>query len=199
MLLRAAVATAAGFLLATGSATAARADAFRHRDLTGDGVFITEDTSGATSRAVDPTRRRADIEHFTVLHERWVVSAATTVRSMSGPESDWIATIVTSKGDRLRVVYRVSDRMRVPCETFLEVRLNGRRTTCRGLHATRTPSGIIAKVPTRCLGTPWKVRVGVSATGIYQTYDPKTYSEDEALRSAAVDLDEPRLSPWIAR
>jgi len=68
---------------------------------------------------------------------------------------------------------------------------------CDGLRVSRTSSGMIAKVPTRCLGNPWKVRVGVNALTGYRASQGS--GMDDAMRNGTVTQNAPTMTPWIAR
>ena len=190
---RAALALAAVLSLAAGTSSGAYADSFRHRDATGDVRFI---PSGSTVSGsyINPQKRDPDIEHYTVLHSRWKVTVATTIREVNPYANGWRAFIETSKGDHL-IVSRSNDEFTGKPELGL-VRNDG-PFTCRGIYVSRTSSGIIAKVPTRCLGNPWKVRVGVLVLSEYGCCGGSGY--DDPLRNGAITENEPRMSPWIAR
>ena len=179
-----------GLSLAAGT-TAAHADAFRHRDATGD-VRVTRGATDTTG-AVESTWRPADIQQFTVLHGRWALSIATTLRDLRGFEDRWQARIVTSKGDTFYVNRLHLEGYPGP---FSTVARDGKHFECDGIYVSRTTSGVIAKVPTRCLGNPWKVRVGVYAESTLSDADDTGH--DDALLTGRY-ADRPALSPWIAR
>jgi len=183
--------------LAAGTATAARADAYRHRDPTGD-VLVSTAGSSSPVRTLDHSQRRPDIQKLTVLHTRWTVSVATTLRGLDGIDDTWTATVVTSKGDRFRFGRAVSTGASNPSMTFVFASRNGYHFTCDGITTSRTSSGVIAKVPTRCLGNPWKVRVGDQADTTYNEIDDVN-GYDDALRAGAFTDSKPALSPWIQR
>jgi len=189
----AAIAGLVALALVAGTATAAHADAFRHDDATGD-VIVTVPGSPGTSH-VDPSQTTPDLQNLTVLHGRWIVSVATALRGLEGNgTSTWVATIVTSKGDRFDV-YRGARYF----DPSVRMKRNGTLFTCDGLYVHRTSVGVIAKVPTRCLGTPWKVRVGVLARTDYGSEKRPPQGHDDVLRNGVVSYGNPALSSWIAR
>jgi len=185
--------------LAAGTATAAHADSFRHQDATGDVVVTTSGSPDETH--VDPMLALPDFYNLTVLHSRWTVSVATVLHSVDGYRSTWTATIVTSKGERFQVIYGRSNAG-PSALVYLSLVHNGFHRKCDGLHVARTtPSstskGVIAKVPTRCIDNPWKVRVGVQDHTVYG--DDQARGHDDVLRNGAFTYYRPALSPWIAR
>jgi len=183
--------------LVASSATVAHADAFRHTDATGD-VVVTHTGSPGTSE-VKPNLALPDFENLTVLHSRWTLSVATALRELEGGFTTWTSTIVTSKGDRFDVIRLGIAEYPKVIASYRIVR-NGYRFTCNGLYVGRTPSGIIAKVPTRCLGNPWKVRVGVLAHADYgDGAEPHSTGHDDVLRNGIFTYRNPALSSWIAR
>lgn len=181
--------------LAAGTATAAHADSFRHQDATGDVVVTTTSSPGASGVESWGT---PDLQNLTVLHSRWTLSVATAVRGLGGNDN-WTATIVTSKGDRFQVTR--AELLGVPPTSTVSVRVfrNGHSFSCDGLAVSRTSSGVITKVPTRCLGNPWKVRVGVMTHAVYGDDAVERRGHDDVLRNGAFTYYRPALSPWIAR
>ncbi|RNL79345.1 hypothetical protein [Nocardioides marmorisolisilvae] len=196
--LRAVLAAVASLTLLAGTASAAHADAFRHRDPTGDVLISTADENGP-HYSHDSRRRLPDIQQFTVLHTRWTVSVATALRGLDAIDDAWSATVVTSKGDRFQVGRNVSTGSLDGFTPFVTASRNGYHFKCDGITATRTRSGVIAKIPTRCLGNPWKVRVGVQASSTYAECCPEVTGLDDALLNGAYTDRKPALSPWIAR
>lgn len=193
-------------------ATGAHAETFRHQDATGDvdvvDVRYSGGGTGSRTTSVDPAERLGDIQRFTVQHTRWSLSIATTLRAWDDEnENGWSASVVTSAGERYEVSRVNPELAREPVRVRLErVREGGEGTapvSCDGLRVSRTPDGVVAKVPTRCLRTPWKVRVGVLAANGYEVRpDQERYRgvADDALRDGGARTDRtPRLSPWIAR
>lgn len=193
---RAAFALATVASMTLGTATVARADSFRHHDAVGD-VVVTIPGSPGTSY-VDPELRTPDLQNLTVLHSRWTVSVATALRGLeSNGTSTWVATIVTSRGDRFDVNRGAAGWP--GSMTGVTILRNGTHVTCDGLYVHRTSAGVIAKVPTRCLGTPWKVRVGVLANARYGSPKQAPGGHDDVLRTGIFTYHQPALSPWIAR
>ena len=192
---RAVLSGCAALALAAGTATSAHADSFRHRDPTGD-VSITSVSESGTKAYLDSRRPKPDILQYTVVHGRWTVSVATALRGLDAIDDDWSATIVTSRGDRFEV-YRADSSAEI--KTFFGATRNGYHFTCDGITVNRTSSGVIAKVPTRCLGNPWKVRVGVQASSTYAECCPEVTGFDDALRDGAYTDRKPALTSWIAR
>ncbi|RNL80068.1 hypothetical protein [Nocardioides marmorisolisilvae] len=198
---RAAVALAAAISFTVGTAAMSQADSFRHQDATGDVVVTTTGSPGDTH--VDPDLALPDFQKLTVQHSRWNVRVATVLRSVDGYGSTWTATIVTSQGERFQVTY---GRSEAGPQALVHVSLvhNGYHSTCDGLHVSRTTptatsKGVIADVPTRCLGNPWKVRVGVQAHTVYSDDAVEHRGHDDVLRTGAFTYYKPALSPWIAR
>jgi hypothetical protein len=64
-----------------------------------------------------------------------------------------------------------------------------------------TSSGVVARVPRVCLGTPYRVRVGVQ-TEVDQVIDSEfnvgRTGADDLLRNGKVTRLRPAYSPWIA-
>ncbi|MBZ5734087.1 hypothetical protein K8Z61_06220 [Nocardioides sp. TRM66260-LWL] len=193
---RAAAATATLALLAAGTVTA-HADAYRHRDATGD-VTVTSDTAAQGTRTrVDPGQRNPDLTNLTIQHTRYKVTVATAARAYGGIDDNWHARIVTSKGDRFDLTRSVSTGAEDPSKPFIGVTRNGYRVSCDGIVVSRTSSGVIAQVPTRCLGRPWKVRAGVVAQVYYRESGEGDQSgRDDVLRDRAASTT-PALSPWV--
>lgn len=196
-----ALAFAAGLALVAGSATAADAEGFRHQDATGDVVVSTTGSPGSSH--VEPLLALPDFQSLTVLHSRWTLSVATVLRAVDGYHATWTATIATSSGERFQVLYGRSD---AGPSALVDVALihNGYHRTCDGLHVSRTTpgagsKGVIAKVPTRCLGNPWKVRVGVQAQTVYGDDATEHRGHDDVLRNGTFTYYQPALSPWVAR
>jgi len=200
MTIRSLLAAAAGLValaLVAGTATAAQGDAFRHTEATGEVYVTLTDTPDLSFVATSETA--PDFQNLTVLHSRWTLSVATALRGLEGAFNKWAATIVTSKGDRFDVIRLGGAKYPRSTASYQIVR-NGYRFTCDGLIVSRTPSGVIAKVQTRCLGNPWKVRVGVLARTDYKGGSESHWvGHDDVLRDGAVSFYKPALSPWIAR
>lgn len=196
-MVRAAFALAGILSLAVGTTTVAQADSFRHHDATGD-VIVTRHPGGGTTHTVEPNQRRPDFENLTVLHTRWIASIATSLRGFDGIDDNWSATILASNGDRFVVYRAVSTGSGDGFTPFFGLTRNGYRLKCEGLYVSRTSSGVIAKVPSRCLGDPWKVRVGVLADTVYDEYND-IYGDDDVLRNGGFTDRKPALGPWIAR
>jgi hypothetical protein len=106
---------------------------------------------------------------------------------------------VTSKGERFDVSRFGSGEYPRTVASYHIIH-NGHGITCDGLVVSRTGSGVIAKVPTRCLDTPWKVRVGVLAHAEYNDgAEPHWSGDDDVLRVGAFTNRKAALSSWIAR
>jgi hypothetical protein len=193
--LRAALTASASLALLVGTAGPSHAGAFRHRDATGDVLVRTTDERGP-HYSHDSRRLLPDIQQFTVLHSRWTVSVATALRGLDAIDDRWGATVVTSKGDRFDI-YRAESSAEIA--PFFGATRNGYRFKCDGIKVLRTSSGVIAKIPTRCLGNPWKARVGVQASSTYGECCPEIDGFDDALRAGAYADGHPALSSWIAR
>lgn len=188
---RTALTLTAGLSVALGTAAAAHAGAFRHRDATGD-VLVTYQAHGIErieSRRLDP-----DVEQFTVTHNRWAVTVATTLRAFKTENNGWRAYLLTSKGERYQVSRGLNDAGTKVTYYFFGP---GGPVKCAGVYASRTASGIIAKVPTRCLGSPWKVRVGVQASAEYVR--AQSSGVDDAMRDRGFSYSAIGMSPWVAR
>lgn len=180
------------------TAPAAEADTFLHRDASGDVVVqMTDNESGEQTYYAGPRRTAPDLVQLTVVHERSSLSIATTVRALNEAANNWFVSIVTSKGDEFTLQRSIGPDIGTTPVVLLT--RNDERFECRGLHVSRTSSGIIAKVPTRCLGTPWKVRVGVQAISLDEKRPFELQAQDDVLRVGKVDYGRPSMSAWIAR
>jgi len=183
--------------LVAGTTTAAYADSFRHTDATGDVVGTLTGAPDLTQ--VFPSQKVPDLQNLTVEHSRWTVSVATALRGLEGAFTRWTATIVTSTGERFDV-NRFGSGEYPRMTVSYNIAHNGYGIKCDGLIVSRTSSGVIAKVPTRCLGNPWKVRVGVLAHAERSDgAEPHWSDHDDVLRNGAFTYRKPALSPWIAR
>lgn len=185
--------------LIAAASPAAQADAFRRGDASRDVVVQrTNNETGATSSEVDARRTSPDLERLTVLHSGSVLSIATTVRALNEADNGWIGTVVTSKGDTFVLQRAIGADIGTTPKVILA--RNGERVSdCDGLHVSRTSSGIIAKIPARCLDRPWKVRVGVQMIAADTRNRLELQDQDDVLRNGAFDLKRPALSAWIAR
>lgn len=184
--------------LTAAASPAAHADAFRHRDALRDVVVQrTDNETGATSSEVDSRRTSPDLEQLTALHSRYVLSIATTIRALNEEDNAWISTVVTSTGDTFDLQRAIGADIGTTPKVLLS--RNGERVyDCDGLHVSRTSSGVIAKIPTRCLGRPWKVRVGVQMIAADKRDRLELQDQDDVLRNGAFDFKRPSLSAWIA-
>jgi hypothetical protein len=172
----------------------AQADNWRHTDAAGDTLVVTQ--FGPETPAVDPSVTQADITTMTVQHSRWSLKVATTIREFDAPDSWWSLQVVTSRGDHFDLGRGASSSEGV-VDTFIT--RNGDDYGCEGMSIHRTPAGVVAKVPRRCLGTPYKVRVGVQTEAEYKD-TPTSWrrtAQDDALRTARFEFAAPRLGPWV--
>lgn len=189
--LRGATALLLGLVMVGAVAPTARAATFRHTDATGD-VRLSTSADGQTYRDAGVVRsvRRGDLTGLTVQHTLEVVRVSSGLRA---PAQQWLARIVTSTGNTYDVV-RATDGT----NAVVSFRRNGKAATCEGLSVVPTRSGIVATVPRRCVGTPYRIKVGVQAGGeLDRTAGRTRFGTDDALLVGTGRAFRPRLSGWI--
>lgn len=182
--------------LAVLAAPAAQAATWTHTDATGDTRIIERNVGDPTRNSgyfSDSRERHGDLTRLTVRHGADNVRVAAVVRDEA---STVLVTLATSRGETFRAV-RDTDQ-----EGADRVRLvrDGRAVACDGLRINRTSSGYLATVPRACLGTPYRVRVGLqtqAVTAAGTADDVSRYIDDDALRPGRLDRYAPRLSPWV--
>jgi len=183
-----------GILLAPDCAKAAT---LWHVDPTGD-VLVQGPL--ANDYAVRDTGR-ADIRGFGVTYDSETLRVGTSIRTYRTLDGFWEAKVRTSQGYDYR----------------LQVSLNGEDTTrlrrssktasgffnspCVGLTVARTDRGITARIPTRCLGGAWRVRVGVLTAGAkYYPTIVYGYYDDALVDGRSVKAEPVKtvtLGPWL--
>ncbi|MFB9312835.1 hypothetical protein [Nocardioides plantarum] len=190
------VSLTAGLLLAGGPA--AHAETWRHVDKAGDAVVTDHRLDGTATRpAVLRSEKRGDITAETVTFTRDRVQVAMGARSLEEYDVSATLKVVTSRGDSYTLGYLDNDN--TVGESKIFVQRNGYRYTCDGIAASRTRAGLLFRMPTSCLDTPYKIRVGLQ-TRIYTTpFDDVNEREirDDAYRTGKVDVKKSKLSPWI--
>ena len=185
------VAFVATVLLAV-AAPAAQAETWRHADPRGD-VVARESASEDTR--VDPTARRADLTNLTVRYSAGSLRVASTIREIECFHH-WELRVVTSRGDIYQLKHSTSP-FDSCTEPQVQVLRNGYRYSCAGTSVHRTPAGVVATVPRSCLGSAYRVRVGVQAQDAYGDDEEPTHVYDDALRVGAYTERRPQLSRWI--
>lgn len=188
-----ALAVLAPVLATVVTATGAHADSYRHSDPAGDGrvTLVGEEGQPGTDLGTSPGVKHADITTMTLRHQAYRLDIAVSIRAR--PEY-WDAAIVTSKGERFSVVRSTADG-----SVFTDLKKGSRSLSCDGLRISTTPSGMLASIPRRCLGTPWRVRV--SSFAEWTGPDGKgglVNVRDEAMRVGSTDVPRPTYSPWVA-
>jgi hypothetical protein len=183
---------------AIGAAPAATASTWRHSDPARDVLVTSYDGREQSEPSVSPSFEQGDLVKATVQHTRWTLQVATTLREFDLPNYDWRLTVVTSRGDRF-VIRRSGDSGDGPLPN--DITRNGYEFECDGLRVNPTSSGVVARVPRSCLGTPYRVRVGVQ-TEVDEEIDPELHvgraGADDLLRVGKVTRHRPAFSPWIA-
>lgn len=193
------VAIAAAALVAA-PAAAAHADTLRHADRTGDVTVTSYTRAAGFQKRIDTTQRNPDLTLLTVRHTADQLAISSNLRAFSGVDSRWSAVVITSKGDRFGFERGVSTGAESPYPTVTVVR-NGHRFSCEGIVVSRTQAGMIVRAPASCLGSPWRVRVGVKVDAAYrEAGDGDQYGDDDAFRVGGGDDERPvTLSSWVAR
>lgn len=169
-------------------APAAHAGSSRHADASGD-VRVVQYYSDQTyrDRGADASARAGDITALTVRYAPDEVRVATAMRAQ--PDV-WAARIRTSRGS---LVYDLRYR---DGRTMLQ--RNHRYVTCAGARVTPTPRGLVGVVPSRCLGRPARIRVGVLTLTEGHRSGPSRFVSDDALTSGvAFTRPAPTLGSWI--
>lgn len=178
----------AGLLVA---APAANADTWRHTDAARDVIVDPYDDS----RPPVPRVGRGDLTRITARHDAEALQVATSVTNYCG--SFWELRVTTSRGDRFVLSRGVASSE--GCFTSaVRVFRNGYRFRCDGTSVQRTEAGIVARVPSSCLGSPYRVRIGVQLT-TEDDYESGAQTYDDVLRTGRYTDDVPKLSPWIVR
>jgi hypothetical protein len=191
---------ATGLLLA--SVPTAHAETWRYVDHAGDALVVDYYVDGTdTGPRVVRSEKIGDITAETVTFTRDRLQVSMGVRSMAASDAAATLKIVTSRGDTYLVDYLRNDNT-VGGPTFL-VRRNGYRYACDGITVDRTSAGLLFRVPTSCLDTAYRVRVGLQTRMYYAPYDDDRVNErevrDDAYRSGKVDSKALKLSPSIVR
>ena len=191
-----AVSLATGLLLA--AAPTAHAETWRHVDKAGDAVVTDYRLDGtATAPAVLRSEKRGDITAETVTFTRDRVQVAMGARSMAAYDASAALRVVTSRGDSYTITYLNNDNTVDGPQFF--VRRNGYRYACDGMSGSRTRAGLLFRMPTSCLDTPYKIRVALQTRMYTVPFDDVDEREirDDAYRTGKVDATKSRLSPWI--
>lgn len=188
-----ALATAAAAVVL--AAPAAYADTWTHTDAAGDARVVDRDSGDDTvsAPARDPRERRGDLTRVTARHGAEAVKVAISVRA-TAPIPMLTVTLATSRGDKLRVFYSPYESDR---DDYVVLRRYGREVPCDDLTVHETSAGYLATIPRSCLGNPYRVRLGVQTHSYAPDGDVVREIQDDALRTARVDLDAPRLGPWV--
>ena len=178
-------------VLVLAAAPGAHAQTWRHTDASRDVVVQPYDETQPLSVEVD--RRRGDLTRVTARYDADALQVASAMPDFCG--NYWELRVATSRGDTF-VVSRGISESEGCFESYVRVRRNSYRFTCEGVTAQRTASGIVARVPRTCLGSPYRVRVGLQLfTGM--DVERGYGTSDDALRTGKVTRRQPRLSPWI--
>jgi hypothetical protein len=183
---------------AVGAAPAATASTWRHSDPAGDVLVTRYDGREQSEPRVSRSFEQGDLVKATVKYTGSLLQVATTLREFDLPDYRWSLTVLTSRGDRF-VITRAGDSGDGPFPN--DITRNGYEFECDGMTVNPTSSGVVARVPRVCLGTPYRVRVGVQ-TEVDQVIDSEfnvgRTGADDLLRNGKVTRLRPAYSPWIA-
>ena len=187
-----------GLVAGIGAAPAATASTWSHSDPGKDVLVTRYDGREQAEPDVSTSFKQGDLMKATVQHTGSLLQVATTLRAFDLPDYQWRLTVVTSRGDRF-VITRSGDSGDGPLPNTIT--RNGYDFECEGMRVNPTSSGVLARVPRACLGTPYRVRVGVQ-TEVNQEIDREfnvgRLGADDLLRAGKMTRHRPVFSPWIA-
>ncbi|MBZ5734636.1 hypothetical protein K8Z61_09005 [Nocardioides sp. TRM66260-LWL] len=177
--------------LVLGLAAAAPAATSRHSDAAGDVVVQRYD---GTPPAVEPDVRNGDLTSLTVRYDDDLLQIAASTRAYRSVLDDyWIVRVLTSSGDTLVLRYYQE------VGPTITVYRNGNRYTCRGTYVGRTRAGLLVRIPQRCLGPSYRVRVGLLLHATPDATVDGPRSADDAFRTGRVSGTRSKLGPWVGR
>lgn len=175
--------------LALTSVPTAQAETWRHADAVGD-VVVEPD-----SRTTEPSIAYGDLKQVTARYDEDGLQVATSARKV-GCSAYVEVRVITSRGDSFTLAHGVASSEGCAF-SHMEVRRNSYKFTCKGTRIVPNGGGYVARIPRSCLGSPYRVRVGVLMNGEYGNELDGGQTFDDVQRNGRYTSPKPKLSPWI--
>lgn len=175
------------------AAPAAYAQTWTHTDAARD-VLVDRYDESMPPLPIAPGR--GDLTKLSVRYDADVLQVASTIRAEHCGYY-WELRVATSRGDTF-VFSRGAASSDGCVEPAVRARRNSYAFTCQGLVVSTNSVGIVARIPRSCLGSAYRVRVGVQLS-THDDFERGSRTEDDAYRTGKVTWREPRLSPWVVR
>lgn len=185
---------ALGITLSAGGAQAA---SLWHVDRTGD--VVVQGPFPDNYGVHDATQ--ADIVGIGASYDATALRVGTSLREYQSLSGFWEAKIRTSQGFDYRLEVGLSGDAPPRLRRSSKATPGFFTSACAGLTVTRTTRGITARLPATCLGSAWRVRVGVRTAGA-KDYPTVAYGyTDDAFAvgrsSNPVPVKTATLGPWL--
>lgn len=182
--------------------TAAHADRVATHDAAGDADSIFMDAEEEVFTPA-PEHRSVDITRTVVTHRAHRIGVAVTYQELDDAFAHYQHIRLRTSGQRFDIMV---ERLGGPAFPVMTRREREDWVGCAGMRASvdRAAERITVSVPTRCVGSPRWVQVGVVSYGYDRraaASDPaaRTFFLDDAHRTGGFSDDDPRLGPKVPR